>query len=245
MENLFLKIFSFYFDGKYTIYNIFRLANMKEQILHTALKQFLQFGIRDMSIQRLVETMSISTKTFYKFFKNKEQLLEEALHLFYQQQQEMWRQRSAGQNTITLFFDIWRWGADNEFRVNKVLYQDLNHYYPKLKEKIESAEGETFITQFTQIIQKGMDEGVFEASILPKVILSSITVLYLAAVRGAQFERFHVSHFDLMLNTVAVYIRGFSTQKGIEELEQHLQAIQATNRKKVAKRSSKKAVLSM
>jgi AcrR family transcriptional regulator len=218
---------------------------MKEQILHTALKQFLQFGIREMSIQRLVEPIGISTKTFYKFFKNKEQLLEEALHLFYQQQQEMWRQRSVGQNTITLFFDIWRWAADNEFRVNKALYQDLNHYYPELKEKIELSEGEIFFRQFTQIIQKGIEEGVFEASITPEVILSSIVVLYVAAVREEQFKRFHLSQFDLLLNTVAVYIRGFSTQKGIEELEQHLQAIQPSNREKLAKRVSKKVALFM
>lgn len=218
---------------------------MKEQILHTALKQFLKFGIREMSIQKLVEPIGISTKTFYKFFKNKEQLLEEVLRLYYQQQQEMWRQRSAGQNTITLFFDIWRWAAEVEFRVNNALFRDLNHYYPELKEKIESSEGEIFLRRFTQIIYKGMDEGVFLKSIMPEVILSSITVLYVAAVRGAQFERFHVSHFDLLLNTVAVYIRGFSTQKGIEELEQHLQAIQASNREKVAKRLSKKAALSI
>jgi len=50
---------------------------MKKEILQTSLKQFLKHGIRQMSIQKLVEPLGISTKTVYKYFKNKEELLEE------------------------------------------------------------------------------------------------------------------------------------------------------------------------
>ena len=79
---------------------------MKDEIKQTALRQFLKFGIREMSIQKLVEPMGISTKTVYKFFKNKEELLEEALHLFYAEQYKMLEQLSAKQQTIPLFLDI-------------------------------------------------------------------------------------------------------------------------------------------
>ena len=73
---------------------------MKEEILQTSLKQFLKHGIREMSIQKLVEPMGISTKTVYKYFKNKEELLEEALHLHYAQQFQILEERIADQKVV-------------------------------------------------------------------------------------------------------------------------------------------------
>lgn len=59
---------------------------MKEEILQTSIGQFLKDGIGKMSIQKLVEPLRISSKTVYKYFKYKEEFLEEALNLFHAQQ---------------------------------------------------------------------------------------------------------------------------------------------------------------
>jgi len=50
---------------------------MKDEILQTALEQFLKYGIREMSIRKLIASLGISTKTVYKYYKNKEELLED------------------------------------------------------------------------------------------------------------------------------------------------------------------------
>lgn len=56
---------------------------MRERILEMALERFMQYGIRNMTIKKLVEPLGISTKTVYKFFKSKEELLEECLTVLY------------------------------------------------------------------------------------------------------------------------------------------------------------------
>jgi AcrR family transcriptional regulator len=212
---------------------------MKSEIIQTSLQQFLKYGIREMSIQKLIEPLGISTKTLYKYFKNKEELLEEGLRLFYEQQLEIWQKRSADQNTVSLFFDIWYKGLEIELKVNKAFFQDLHYYYPELEKKIGSAVGIRFSKQFTQIIHKGMDEGFFQEAIIPEVVLQGIFVLFSAIVRTEQFENFRVSPYDILLNTIAPYIKGFCTQKGIQELEAHIQTLQLSvkgeksNRKKV------------
>ena len=73
---------------------------MKEEILQTSLDQFLKYGIREMSIQKLIEPLGISTKTVYKYFKNKEELLEEALHLHFAGQYKLLEQLSADERVI-------------------------------------------------------------------------------------------------------------------------------------------------
>ena len=91
---------------------------MKDEILQTALKQFLKYGIRKMSIRKLVDTLGISTKTFYKYFKDKEELLEAVLHLHYNQQYQLLENYSADQNVVTLIFDIWHSAIEGEYSIN-------------------------------------------------------------------------------------------------------------------------------
>src|SRR5205085_9661556 len=100
---------------------------MKEEILQTALKQFLKYGIREMSIQKLIEPLGISTKTVYKYFKNKEELLEEVLHLYYTQQFQLLENLTADQNAVHLLFDIWHTAIERSYKISTVFFQDL-HY---------------------------------------------------------------------------------------------------------------------
>lgn len=91
-----------------------------------------------MSVQKLIEPLGISTKTVYKYFKNKEELLEEALHLYHAQQYEMLENLSVDQNAATLFFDIWYKSIEIEYKVNKAFFHDLHYYYPELGKKNRS-----------------------------------------------------------------------------------------------------------
>jgi len=47
----------------------------KEIIIEVSLQQFLKHGIKQTTIQKLIEPLRLSTKTFYKYFADKEDLL--------------------------------------------------------------------------------------------------------------------------------------------------------------------------
>ena len=130
---------------------------MKEKILETSLKQFLKYGIREMSIQKLVEPLGISTKTVYKYFKNKEDLLGEALDLFHMQHRQTWKDLSANPSAVAVFFGIWYKAVEIEYNTNKVFFEDLHYYYPELQKNKEVKLGQEYDKQFVQVIQKGID----------------------------------------------------------------------------------------
>lgn len=175
-----------------------------------------------MSIMKLIEPLGISSKTVYKYFKNKEALLEEALLLHYSQQYQALEDLSIELNAVTLLFDTWYGAIERAYNINNLLYRDLNYYYPKLERKIEAAIGEKFGGQFLQIVQKGMKEGVFKEDILPQVVMEGIYVLYKAIVQKELFKNFNASATEILLNTIAHYIRGFCTLKGMQILDEHL-----------------------
>lgn len=195
---------------------------MKNEILQTALEQFLKFGIREMSIKKLIEPLGISTKTVYKYYKNKEELLEEVLQLLYIQQYQQVENLSAGQNVVTLLFDIWYLAIERASDVNDLFHKDLHYYYPELERKNELAIGSKFGLQFQKLIRKGIDEGAFKENILPEVAMEGIYVLYNSITRTDLFKRFNVAPYEILLNTIVIYIRGLCTLKGIQELEEYI-----------------------
>ena len=229
-----VSIFSTLFVGKYDVLIIFQhSAFMKEKILHTALEQFLKYGIREMSIKKLIEPLGISTKTVYKFYKNKEELLEEVLHLQYAQQFQQIENRYAYQDVVSLFFDIWHLAIERGSDVNDVFYRDLQHYYPELEIKIEEAIGEKFANKLLQIIQKGITEGVFEEEILPEVVMEGIYILYDAYVRAEKFRNFNATPYEIYLNTIVLNIKGICTPKGLKILEEHMSSTKESDRGKI------------
>jgi AcrR family transcriptional regulator len=209
---------------------------MKEEILQTSLKQFLKYGIREMSIQKLIEPLGISTKTVYKYFKNKEELLEEALSLFHAQHRETWKSKAAIRSAVILFFDIWHTGFELEYNVNKAFFKDLHYYYPELLRKKETELDKEYTKQFIQVIYKGLEQGVFQKDINPEIIFIGITVLYQAIVREDQFKKFRTSSNEILLNTIALYIRGFCTEKGKKELDNHIRTLKGNSEMKLAGR---------
>lgn len=201
--------------------------HIKDGILQTALDQFLKFGIREMSIKKIVEPMGISTKTVYKYFKNKEELLEEALNLHYLQQYQMLENLASAQNAVTLMLDVWHTAIGRAYNVNNLFYRDLHYYYPELEHKTETAVGRKFGLQFQNLITKGIEEGVFRADIHPGVTMEGIYVLYNAIARSELFDRYGASPREIMANTLVGYIRGFCTEKGAVYLEEHLGSLQS------------------
>ncbi|MEO5683200.1 MAG: TetR/AcrR family transcriptional regulator [Chitinophagaceae bacterium] len=198
---------------------------MKNEILQTSLQQFLKHGIRKMSVQKLVAPLGISTKTVYKYFKNKEDLLEQGLQLFHAQQYEMLQNQLANQHAATLFFDIWYKSFELEYKVNQVFFHDLRYYYPELENKIEATVAKKFKLHFARIVQKGIDEGSFQKTIHPEIILEVVYVLYASIIREGRFKRFRMSAFDILFNTIGKYIRGICTDSGISELDAHMKKV--------------------
>jgi AcrR family transcriptional regulator len=181
-----------------------------------------------MSNQRLVESLGISTKTVYKYFTNKEELLEEILHLYHGKQYEMLKNLPVEQNVACLFFDVWQIAVETEYKVNKIFYQDLHYYYPELEKKVNAVIGKRFEAHFLSILHKGIKQGAFRKDIIPEVVLQSVFVLLRAAVQTDKFEKFDLSATDLLLNTIGNYIRGLCSEKGMQALDAHIQAFKSS-----------------
>ena len=193
---------------------------MKEQIIETALQQFLKYGIRKMTVQKLVAPIGISTKTVYKYFTGKEDLLKHCLQLHYSGLAKNFdglQQKSL--NPVVTTFEIWYSALDLDFGVNHLFYHDLNYYYPQLQDAVLHKFFRNNMTELNSLVASGIEQGFFRSDISPSVVPEVIGILYSSITRTGQFKKYRLTAAELMHNTIDAYLRGICTEKGLKEIK--------------------------
>ena len=193
---------------------------MKEEIIKTSLQQFLLQGIRKMTVKEIIAPLGISTKTVYKYFENKEALLEECLELHYSElYKDLIALSERLSNPVLFIFQAYKKGIDLDFKVNASFYHDLNYYYPELQDKILSKTSEKLSLPFMDTFKRGIELGYLRNDMNVDVVFKGLSVLYASLTRSNQFESFNVSPFELAANTIEIYLRGLCTEKGLQEID--------------------------
>ncbi len=193
---------------------------MKDKITEVALERFMQNGIRNMTIKKLVEPLGISTKTVYKYFSSKEELLEECLSVLYAgYYNEFNAILTRKDNPVTTLLVLFRGTLGKDFGVNHAFFHDLNHYYPELQNAAISRISKNLGHVMLPVIKNGIKEGYFSKYIIPEIALKGISVLYTSITRSKEYDEYKRSPYELFKNLVEVYIRGMCTEKGIKEIE--------------------------
>jgi AcrR family transcriptional regulator len=199
---------------------------LKEEIIETSLKQFLKYGIKKMTIQKLIKPMGVSTKTVYKYFSHKEELLKECLSLQYSRLFEKFAEIQSDEvSAVVTIFRMMYEAMKLDFGSNHIFYHDLNYYYPQLQDKVLKKYSNRYYKDFVQLVEKGIKQGHIKNDIMAEVVLEAITGMYASITRTQQFKRFKLSPFIIFKNTIEVYLKGTCTQKGLQELDKNYSII--------------------
>ena len=193
----------------------------KDEILEIALHEFLKNGIQSFTIKRLTELTGISTKTVYKLFTDKTELLRVCLNKHYQSLfNELLKISLNTHNAIAAFSKVMQRIVELEFEVNPKFYSELNKYYPKLQDEIFEAN-DRMLSLFTDIIQEGIKNGLFREEVDMNVSWISFQRLYSGITREKIYGHLDLPSPELVKGTVFVFLRGMCTPIGVQELEQY------------------------
>ena len=197
---------------------------MKEEIIETSLQQFLRHGIRKMTVQKLIAPMGISTKTVYKYFNDKEELLKHCLVKHYSELAKDF-DITGSSNPVIAIFKLWHNAMELDFGVNHIFYHDLNYYYPRLQDSILHRFFKKRFSKLGELMEKGVKQGYFRNDIVPAMIPEVTSALYSSITRTDQFKKYKLTPGVLIQNTIEAYLRGVCTEKGLKELKRNYSLI--------------------
>ncbi|WP_299532739.1 TetR/AcrR family transcriptional regulator [Ulvibacterium sp.] len=196
----------------------------KDEILEIALHEFLKNGIQAFTIKQLTELTGISTKTVYKLFADKTGLLRVCLNKHYQLLfDELLKISLNSKDAIESFSKVMHRIVALEFDVNPKFYAELNKYYPKLQDEIFEAN-DRMLSIFNDILQRGIQNGLFRQEVDPNVSWISFQRLYSGITRENVYGHLALSAPVLVKSTVFVFLRGMCTPTGVQKLEQYEQS---------------------
>ena len=194
---------------------------MKETIVQKATEMFLKLGFKSVTMDDVANKMGISKKTIYKYFDNKETLIEAGVDHVHQEIH----------NKIGAIFNLNKNAVEENFIIREMFNQmfksdgdspvyQLKKHYPLIYDKVHKQESVQCKEIFAANIIKGIEQGFYKKEIDVEQTVLFYYMLIFGINENFQTEREvnALEHAALIYHTNAI-----ATSKGIAELEKQLQ----------------------
>jgi TetR/AcrR family transcriptional regulator, biofilm operon repressor len=193
---------------------------MKDKIIKKATDMFLKLGFKSVTMDDIACEMCISKKTIYKYFSNKEKLVEEGTEVIHQKIHNLMDEVIAkNYNAIEENFEM--------RKMFKEMFQSFDHspayqlkkHYPEIYEKMMANEIEDCNHIFTQNVIKGIEQGLYRPETDSEIAAKFYYTLIFSINENTLLER---EAYQLEGKALEYHTRAIATPKGIIELEKQL-----------------------
>ena len=193
---------------------------MKDKIINKAKEMFLRLGFKSITMDDIACEMCISKKTIYKYFSNKDILIEESIQMVHKEIHETIDKIVAQNfNAIEENFEIKRMFKEMFKSAESSPIYQLKKHYPEVYAKALTSQIEVCETCFRNNILKGMNEGLYRENLdVDNYIKFYYTLIFNINENTAS----GIEAEELELKALEYHIRAMATLAGIIELEKHL-----------------------
>jgi len=194
---------------------------MKEKIISKATELFLKLGFKSVTMDDIACEMCISKKTIYKFFCNKEILIEESTEMVHKTIHESIDTIAAkNYNAIQENFEIKKMFKEMFKSGEASPAHQLKKHYPEIYDKVMSREINECNTVFKQNIEKGIQQGLYRENLDIDIYVKFYYNLIFSIHGMTSSEK---ESQKLELEALEYHTRAMATPSGIIELEKQLQ----------------------
>ena len=193
---------------------------MKDKIINKAKEMFLRLGFKSITMDDIACEMCISKKTIYKYFSNKDILIEESIQMVHKEIHETIEKIvSKNFNAIEENFEIKRMFKEMFKSAESSPIYQLKKHYPEVYAKALSSQIEVCEKCFRDNIQKGINEGLYRENLdVDNYIKFYYTLIFNINENTAS----GIEAEELEVKALEYHIRAMATLAGIIELEKHL-----------------------
>ena len=189
---------------------------MKNKIIIRATELFLSLGFKSVTMDDLAQSMGISKKTIYQFFKNKDQLIRSCTRSIQIKLVEEFNEirKNAGNPIIELF--------QVKKEVMKILGNtetapqfQLQKFYPEIYKELKDREFDLVGKNLQESLERGINSGYFRK----EINIDFIMRIYLNGLAGVRdINLFPIKEFkveQVLEEFIEYHLRAISTKKGL------------------------------
>lgn len=189
---------------------------LKDRILLAADEAFKRNGIKAVRMDDIANNLSISKRTLYELFQNKEVLLFETIKKTHADGERNMKQYALQSNNVMdIVLHFLQLRIDEFGTINPLYFEEI-HRYPEIVQFLKSNENSQRCHTLN-FFERGVDEGFFRSDVNYEIVcqLNKASIDYI--MRNQLYKEFPMT--EIFRNLVMLNLRGCCTEKGIKALD--------------------------
>ncbi|MFO7619767.1 MAG: TetR/AcrR family transcriptional regulator [Bacteroidales bacterium] len=193
------------------------MMDYRQRVIEEAAQLFRTYGIKTVTMDMLATHMSISKRTIYEVFKDKDELLRGVISSMTIKQKELMEKiLRESENVIEAIFKMLDLMSAHFRNMSPAFLLDMKKFHNKILSKIDEANELPYYRDNSEILLRGIKEGLFREDIDIKITNKCLVeVTRLANDKDASSPDSMMNE-DMIRNIYINYLRGISTLKGLE-----------------------------
>lgn len=185
---------------------------------------FLRDGIKAIRMDDIATSLSMSKRTLYKFFDDKESLLIECIHHFHQVVSQKQKEAVKDATNVIEELAISLKGWDEFASQNYHLMTSVKKFYPHIYAQITAKKYQEGSLELREKLERGISQGLFLKRINIDLSMLVFTYSLYGIVSGEDIILpNNVSQADAFKYVITYFFRGIATSKGIEMLDSYME----------------------
>ena len=189
---------------------------LKGRILETAMKLFVEQGVKAVKMDDVAQALTISKRTLYELYKDKEELLYQGILQFNEKHRNsMLAFIDEAPTVMDIIIEAHQRRVVKASSINPLFYEDIQKY-PRVVALLEK-ERDGARKQFMGFMRRGVREGYFRDDVDYRLIGELYNAIN-TCIRTQHLLNNYTMQ-ELFSNLMVVPLRGFCTTKGLEVIE--------------------------
>lgn len=190
---------------------------LKKRIVNTAMAEFSAKGVRAVRMDDIAKRLSISKRTLYELYENKEQLLCEGVKEYLGIRENQFDNLlSQKLSVMDIILHIYKNAINDLKDVTPVFFSDITKY-PSVVQLIECANQKRH-QRMLKLLRQGTEEGAFIKDVNFELILNISNCMNDIVLEQNLCEKYTMQ--DIIQSIVFASLRGICTLQGIRMLDE-------------------------
>ncbi|MDH3709941.1 MAG: TetR/AcrR family transcriptional regulator [Cyclobacteriaceae bacterium] len=196
-----------------------------DKIINGSHELFTRFGVKSITMDDIAKHLSISKKTIYQYFKDKNDLVISVskMHLE-QEREEIQSIKDQTTNAIETLIEESLCMRKKMSDLNPSLIYDLQKYHPEAWNLYLESKEAVYIRSLDETLKSGMAEGYFREDINPGILAVLRVEQIEMALNNRAYPRQRFDFKDVLIQLFDHFLNGLVSEKGRKLLKKYQHA---------------------
>ena len=189
--------------------------NIKDKIIRGSDELFMKYGVRSVSMDDIARHLSVSKKTLYQYFVDKDELVTMMLDAYLEGDKKQYEAITAiSKNAVEELSRISIVLKQKMQELNPSFMYDLQKFHPKAWSLWQEFKIKYILQSMVRNLKQGIEEGYFRPEINPEIIAVARLVMIETTFNDQVFPKERFNFLVVNWQIFDFFVNGMCTEKG-------------------------------